>query len=890
MWEQIILDGLKKQDELDLERAAREAPDEKTAEIIRNLPNHIQEVTRNPGQYRDVISLLCFHMLAIKGELFSDYPVEEQSAILENAAYASLGAVSLADKLGDKELKALYLGMAGNALFRIRKFMEAEKVYKRALKIYEDLAKETPRHKLSVVITRDNIGTFYSNTGKFSEAETMYNEALKIMRELEKDVPDLCIHTATTVNNLGNFYKNAGKFFEAEQAYGEALKIRQRLFKKNRKPEMNEPVAMTLNCLGLLYFDTAKFPEAKEKYEEALKIYRRLKRKKQDQKISYMSYIAGCSNNIGNCCSRLNQLSEAESAYRQALKAYEILESQNPALYTPQVATTVNNLGVLHTTKGEYSKAKKSYEKAIGKYKGLGLWFDASRTYYNLYATELKTENLEKSRRLLELGILFSKEKRYKYAQKGEREALYLRLLQNNMGVFGVLEALRDPYLLSLPWETILSEDELKMAQEDLESQKQLAKTILKRKIPKSEPATLPDDVVFIYIQKVGDSTYFLVVDRGGIEKFQCGKEFFQKGKCVYFFLKYQEEEKLRRNATSTTSNKGHKRQQEDNVRGKFDALAREWYETLPGRIKELIQERDYIVFSPDGFCSSLPLEALQQNTEPLCIEKTVVRGTSFHEFSSFLDIKKTRLEFNSSLVVGNPWLRIDQRELSYSLPGGKKSIPILFLEGAEREAATLKTILPKPTLLTNNEATGEEFLSHMRECSLIHFSGHGCLGRILFLCGPYKGFPPPFEPEEFSSLRKKEREEGAKKINMMEDWHPLTDVDLFGVTLKKGAVVFLNSCSTGLHRYERGGYFQGLSAALLKSGAYSVISSLIPLFDEPSKEFAITFYKRLLETHSVSRSLREARIAIRDEYKDQIHWIPYVHYGSPFLEVKPTF
>jgi CHAT domain-containing protein len=102
--------------------------------------------------------------------------------------------------------------------------------------------------------------------------------------------------------------------------------------------------------------------------------------------------------------------------------------------------------------------------------------------------------------------------------------------------------------------------------------------------------------------------------------------------------------------------------------------------------------------------------------------------------------------------------------------------------------------------------------------------------------------------------------------------------------------VVFLNACSTGLHRYERGGYFQGLSAALLRSGAYSVISSLIPLFDNQSEEFAVEFYKRLLETHSVSSSLRKARIAIREKYKDQIHWIPYVHYGSPFVEMKPTF
>ncbi|MBU7035982.1 MAG: tetratricopeptide repeat protein, partial [Theionarchaea archaeon] len=283
MWERIILDGLKKQDELDLEKAAREAPDEEKAEILRNLPKHIQEITKNPEEYPDVISLLCLHMVAMKGELFASYSPKEQPIILENGAYASLKAVSLAEKLGDRELKALYFGMAGNAFFRIRRPVEAEKAYREALNVYQDLARETPRHRLSVVITLDNIGTFYCSMGRLSEAEGMYNESFKTMREIEKDMPDLRSHTATTLNNLGDFYKNTGKSFEAENAYKEALETRKQLSKENGNPEMNEPVAATLNCLGLLYFDMAKFSEALEKYKEALKMYKQLESDKRSQ-------------------------------------------------------------------------------------------------------------------------------------------------------------------------------------------------------------------------------------------------------------------------------------------------------------------------------------------------------------------------------------------------------------------------------------------------------------------------------------------------------------------------------------------------------------------------------------------------------------------------------
>ncbi|MBU6997692.1 MAG: CHAT domain-containing protein [Theionarchaea archaeon] len=890
MWERIILDGLKKQDELDLEKAAREAPDEEKAEILRNLPKHIQEITKNPEEYPDVISLLCLHMVAMKGELFASYSPKEQPIILENGAYASLKAVSLAEKLGDRELKALYFGMAGNAFFRIRRPVEAEKAYREALNVYQDLARETPRHRLSVVITLDNIGTFYCSMGRLSEAEGMYNESFKTMREIEKDMPDLRSHTATTLNNLGDFYKNTGKSFEAENAYKEALETRKQLSKENGNPEMNEPVAATLNCLGLLYFDMAKFSEALEKYKEALKMYKQLESDKRSQTSSYMPYIAGCSNNIGSCYNKMNNLSKAEGAYKRALRNYQTLERQNPALYSPQVATTLNNLGVLYYTRGRYSKARESYEKAIRKYMGMKSWFDASRTYYNFYVTDLELEYLEKSRRLLELGILFSEEKRYKYAQKGEKETLYLCLLQDKTEVLGALEALRDPYLLSLPWEAVLTEDELKRARDDLEFQKRLVRTILEQEIPRREPAILPDDVVVIYIQKIGDSAHFFVVNRGKIEEYHCGKEFFQEGENVLEYLRFQLNQKQRRGMLSSGVNNEERVQHKNDSPAKgFDAYAKKWYETLPAQIKELIQEKDYVVFSPDGPSSLLPLEALQRDREPLCIEKTIVRSTSLHQLWSFLNEEQGDLKFESSLIVGNPWLRTDQRKLAYSLPGENESTVISYLWRAEEEAKALQRELPNSTLLVTNGATGKEFLSQIKNASLIHFSGHGSMGRVLFLCGPFIGLLPRFESEEFFSLRKNQREEGAKSIGIMEDWHPITDVDLSDVTLKRGTVVFLNACDSGLHKYTKGGYFQGLSAVFLKNGAHAVISSLIPLFDDESKDFAIRFYKNLLETHSVSRSLREARIAIRDMYKDQIHWIPYVHYGSPFLEIDPT-
>ncbi|MBU7029234.1 MAG: CHAT domain-containing protein [Theionarchaea archaeon] len=822
--------------------------------------------------------------------------------------------------MGEEELEASYWEMAGNALYRLREFPDAEKAYNEALKIFTELEKKnTEKCKLSLAVILENIGNFYCNTGKFSQAEKKHNEALEIMKALaEKNPDEYKPYMATILSNLGNLYKDAGKFFEAEEAYQKALEIRRNLADKNPK-KYKPTVALTVNNLGLLQFDTElsrakaeyeaskeekeklekeikkrikeleKYDDAikgakekcdevseriKEKYKEALDIYERLPKKEK-----YLSNVAGCWNNTGNLYEENEELNQAEKFYKKALKRYRNLEKQNPAAFAPDVATSLNNLGIFYNKREKSSQAKEAYNEAIEKYKQVAMWFDAARTYYNLSLVESDTEAVENSRRLLELAILFSKEEEYRYAQKGERESTYLSLLEKDISTFGVLEALRDPGLISLPWDDIISKGDLESAQKDLEIQKKLVEentlkkdveSTLKEDFSYHEPTILRDNLIFIYIQIIRGSVYFFAVENGKMERFKCQGNFFEKGVRVYYSLVAQSKYK-----------KGVQI---------FENKSKMWYKTLPQEIVELIQEKDYIVFSPDYYCSFLPLEALQRDVEPLCIEKTVLRATSLRQFSTVSESRE--LSFDSSLIVGNPWPKsypnmrlFNEESLEYTLPSNpKKSYKISYLKGAEKEAKELKKKLPKPKLLLGNEATGGRFLSEVPRHSLIHFTGHGSLGRILFLSGPLKGFPP-FEPEEFSNLRKAERTEGNRKINMMEEWHPVTDLEIADRQMKKDALVFLNACETGQHRYERGGYYQGLSAAFLKNGAHSVISSLIPLFDNASKEFADKFYSNLLTPKSVSQSLKEARNWIRNRkgYEAQVYWIPYLHYGLPF-------
>jgi len=760
---------------------------------------------------------------------------------------------------------AMILKNLGILYINTQRFSEAEKVYSEALQIRRALEEQNPDvYAPFVAATLNSMGSLYSDTTQFDRAEKVYTEALQKYKAVAEKTPEVYTpDVAATLDNLGSLYTHTSKFSEAEKAYIEALQIRKTLAEKNPKV-FNPDVALTLNNLGNLYTLTRKFFEAKKAYTEALQIRKTLAEENPEV---HTPDIAMILTNLGSVYSDTKEVDKAEKALIEALQIRRTLANKNPEVHTPDIAMILTNLGSIYKDTKKVDKAEKAFSEAIQKYTQATLWFDTARSTYNLFTVTFDEKTLENSRRLLKMVILLSKEKRYKYVQKGRFENIYLALLHRGISTYGVLEALRDPELLSLLWDKILLQQELERAQSDVRFQKQMIEKILKDKVPcfGHIPAELPENALFIYIQELLDYVLFYVIEGDSSKKYKCKKEFLTTDDKLLRNLRIQQGAAQKTDDLSIVINK-------------FEMYSKKWSEMLPEGIKELFQENDQIVFSPDSYCSFLPLEALQVDGKPLCMEKTVVRATSLHQF---LKLLKKKPSLDSSLIVGNPWPQCDEEKLIYSLPSKPEYFRIPSLQNAQEEANALMGSLPEATVLLGEKATGERFLSEISRHSLIHFSGHGSMGRILFLSGPLQGFSPQFEPEEFSNLRIAERSDG-KRINMMEEWHPVTDFGLFDVPLTDGAVVFLNACETGQHKYAAGGYYQGLPAVFLKNRAHSVVSSLVPIFDEPSKEFALHFYDNLLHTHSVSQSLKKARTWSKNKYKAQIYWIPYIHYGSP--------
>jgi len=758
------------------------------------------------------------------------------------------------------------LNNLGNLSAYLRNFHDAEETYQRALHIARELSKKYPEAYIPFVADiLNNLGNVYRDCKKFSQSEKNYLESLKIRRNLaKKEARAYMFPVSEILNNLGSLYFKSRKYFEAESAFKEALDIRETLA-DGFPTAYTRHIAHTYTHLGNLYLETERLSDAESAFKDSLNIYARLFENNSD---AFTVALSIAHNDLGNFYFHSKHFVTAKKYYEKAFDIIQGLEREKLNIYDFYISRIFNNLGNIYLKLDNTSEAEKYYKKAVEKDIKTASWFDMAKTTHNISKIHSSIESLEKARKTLELAMLFSKEKKYTYMQKGGHEKIYLDFLEKELDCYTVLEALRDPDFLSIPWETILPDEELSKAQNDINYQKSLMNTLLTQKITTPEfHADLPEKSCFLYVQMLSGHIYLFILKNDTIKRYTCEDQFFSTGNNLSYMLHLQQSYTQKGKDVGSLVNKFHN-------------ISREWAQALPEDIITIIEESNQILFSTDHACSFLPLETLVLNEQPLCLEKIVVRTPSFHHTKKLLNKNP---QFDSQLIVENPWPGINKTPKHYAVPPGDKEYTLTYLDGALEETESLFEIFPHATILSGHNATGQAFISDLSTHSLVHFCGHGGKGRILFLSGPFKGISPPYEPEEFTHLRQAERKEGSNTISMMEEWHPVTDIEIFDTSLLDGAVVFLNACETGQRKYAGGGHFQGLSSVLLRNGAHSVISSLYPIFDHASRDFATHFYQELLQTHSVCTSLQKARFRIKNKYGTHIYWIPYIHYGSPF-------
>jgi CHAT domain-containing protein len=107
-----------------------------------------------------------------------------------------------------------------------------------------------------------------------------------------------------------------------------------------------------------------------------------------------------------------------------------------------------------------------------------------------------------------------------------------------------------------------------------------------------------------------------------------------------------------------------------------------------------------------------------------------------------------------------------------------------------------------------------------------------------------------------------------------------LTLYDLYNLKLPADLVV-LSACVTGVNVIAAGDELLGLARGLFRAGAASLLLTLWEVPDQSTAEFMKAFYDRVLTAPNRASALRDAVLALREEYPHPIYWAPFVLMGK---------
>lgn len=109
--------------------------------------------------------------------------------------------------------------------------------------------------------------------------------------------------------------------------------------------------------------------------------------------------------------------------------------------------------------------------------------------------------------------------------------------------------------------------------------------------------------------------------------------------------------------------------------------------------------------------------------------------------------------------------------------------------------------------------------------------------------------------------------------LRLADRWLTVRDVN----ELRDGpSVVVLSGCETGLQPQAGADELLGLTAGFAAAGAHSIVASLWSVHDEASTQLMTSLHESIAQSRSVSVSLREAQLALRELLPHPAFWAPF--------------
>lgn len=167
-------------------------------------------------------------------------------------------------------------------------------------------------------------------------------------------------------------------------------------------------------------------------------------------------------------------------------------------------------------------------------------------------------------------------------------------------------------------------------------------------------------------------------------------------------------------------------------------------------------------------------------------------------------------------------------------------------------EIKALAALFPDAVKLTGERATRDNLMRAAPAAKYLHLASHGYFRR---------------DNPMFSFL---------KLADSNLNFYSLLDLQL------NAEMVTLSACHTGVNKVFPGDELHGLMRGFLHAGAPTLVASLWATSDASTAKLMKRMYSQISAGVSKRAALREAQLAVKDEYGHPYYWAPFILMGNP--------
>jgi serine/threonine-protein kinase len=257
---------------------------------------------------------------------------------------------------------------------------EARQAFRAAIALRGGLVRDQPavvQHRRDLADSYAESGRSLCDTGRSTEGLGAYRRAIELWEQLARESPgtDAAIGLSRTFHSLGYCHVHAGRTDEALRVFRRALEIRERLTRDHPEvPQYRVDLAATLRIMGGCYSLSDRSAEAIEAYRKAQAILER-QIQADPADLASRSSLAVIINNMGIDQLERGRPDQALPLFRRYLAIHQELVKADltNSHYRQMLAYAHSNVGTAQAMSARYDEALQAFRDALALHEALAL-------------------------------------------------------------------------------------------------------------------------------------------------------------------------------------------------------------------------------------------------------------------------------------------------------------------------------------------------------------------------------------------------------------------------------------------------------------------------------------------------------------------------------------